>query len=85
MKPAMHWSLYPEYHKREITPYIHPSLDLNTLTAYCWKAYIWPGKRIDYLGNPIVLPPNYKDQDWVMETKAGKLEMKASDLGVEST
>ncbi len=83
MRPSMHWSLYPEYHKREITPNIHPNLDLNTLTAYCWKAYIWPGKRLDFMGNKLVLPPAEKDEDWVMETKEGKLEMEAVDLGAE--
>jgi beta-carotene hydroxylase len=83
MKPALHWSLYPEYHKREITPYIHPNLEKNTLIAFCWQQYIWPGKRLDYLGNQVVANASQKDEDWVMETKSGKLEMEAADLGAE--
>lgn len=85
MKPSMHWSLYPEFHRKEISRYIHPNLDLNSLTFYCWKAYIWPGKRVDYLGNPLVLPPKEKDDDWVTETKVKNLTLEATDLGVETT
>jgi len=83
MKPAMHWSLYPEFHKKEIAPYIHPNLDRNTLIAFCWEQYIYPGKRVDYLGNKVVPDGSMKDEDWVMETKAGRLQMEESDLGAE--
>jgi fatty acid desaturase len=83
MRPAMHWSLYPEFHRSEIEPYLHPNLNLNTLTAYCIKAYIWPGKRLDYLGNPVVLPPKLKDEDWVMEAKNNQQLLHASNMGFE--
>lgn len=64
-RPGLHWSLYPKYHEKYIAPYIHPNLNKKSLTVYCWKAYIWPGKRVDYLGNPVQLKPKDKDQDWV--------------------
>ncbi len=65
LRPGLHWSLLPKYHEKYIAPYIHPNLDQKSLTVYCWKAYVWPGKRIDYLGNPVVLKPKQKDRDWV--------------------
>lgn len=65
LRPGLHWSLLPKYHEKYIAPYIHPNLDQKSLTVYCWKAYIWPGKRVDYLGNPVVLKPKEKDRDWV--------------------
>lgn len=83
MKPSLHWSLYPEFHNREIRPYIHPNLDLKYLTTYVWKSCIWPGKRVDYLGKPVILPPKGKDDDWVMETKSGNLKLEATDMGAE--
>jgi fatty acid desaturase len=67
LRPGLHWSLLPQYHKKYITPHIHPNLDQKSLFVYCWKAYIWPGKRVDYLGNPVVLKPKEKDRDWVAD------------------
>lgn len=68
VKPGLHWSLYPEYHRKYIRPYLHPNLDQVLLTTYLWKTCIWPARRVDYLGNPIALKPLSPDQDWVHET-----------------
>jgi len=65
LRPGLHWSLLPQYHEKYITPFIHPNLNQSNLLTYCWKAYIYPGKRVDYLGNPVVLKPKQKDRDWV--------------------
>ncbi|MFM2305778.1 MAG: hypothetical protein RLZZ367_447 [Bacteroidota bacterium] len=69
MKPNLHWSLYPEYHVTNVRPHIHPSLDRESLLAYLIETHIYPAKRIDYLGNPIVLPPVVADEDWVEDIK----------------
>jgi len=65
LKPGLHWSLLPEYHEQMIKPYLHPNLDQKSLIAYLWTSCIYPGKRVDYLGNPVILKPKSKDQDWV--------------------
>lgn len=74
MKPGLHWSKLPQFHEENIRPYLHPNLDLVSLPAYLWKATIWPGKRLDYLGNPVVLAPKQADEDWIEEIKVAKYE-----------
>jgi fatty acid desaturase len=66
MRPEVHWSLYPEYHKREVKPNCHPVLDQPSLISYLWRTHISPGKRLDYLGNPIKMPSQVdRSEDWV--------------------
>ena len=79
MHPGLHWSLLPEAHARELSPTIHPALEQGSLLAYCWKAYIWPGRRMTYDGKPLVLPPPIQDESWV-PTMA---EMVDVSLGAE--
>jgi beta-carotene hydroxylase len=79
LKPNLHWSLLPAYHDQHIRPYVHPSLDRHSLIGYLIKAHIYPGKRLDYLGNPVVLPPKTEDKDWVsaVNIKESKDDMAA--------
>lgn len=70
-KPNLHWSLLPAYHAEKIAPFIHPSLNRVSLPAYLFEAHIYPAKRVDYLGNPIVLAPATKDVDWVKDVNVG--------------
>jgi len=65
MKPGLHWSLLPAYHEEHLAPYVHPNLNRVSLTKYLFETHIYPAKRLDYLGNPIVLPAKVKDEDWV--------------------
>ena len=67
MYMGVHWSLYPEYHERLLRPYVHPNLDQKSLFLYLWKSCIYPGKRLDYLGNPVKLPPKVETADWVSD------------------
>lgn len=80
-RPGLHWSLLPAYHEKYITPYIHPNLNQKSLFLYLWTSNVWPGKRLDYLGNPIVLPPKTKDRDWVADVPIS--EHKTSLGGVQ--
>jgi len=67
LRPGLHWSLLPQFHEKLIVPYIHPNLNQKSLSGYLWRSCIWPGKRVDYLGNPIALPPKATDRDWVAD------------------
>lgn len=78
MRPGLHWSLLPQFHEKYIAPYIHPTLNQKSLLKYLWKSCIYPGKRVDYLGNPIQLPPNVPDKDWVADIP---ISANASALG----
>ncbi|BDS14962.1 fatty acid desaturase family protein [Aureispira anguillae] len=66
-RPSMHWSLLPAYHEKNIAPYIHPNLNQKNMITYLVKAYIYPGKRVNYDGSPYVLEPAVPDVDWVAE------------------
>lgn len=81
-RPGLHWSLLPEYHKKRVAPYLHPNLNRYSLLLYCIEAYIWPGKRVDYLGNPLPVPPPSKSEDWIEEIRVNKSNNK-SDYGAE--
>ena len=65
MHPELHWSLLPATHNKELKPYIHPNLDQQSLLKYLWVSFIWPGKRVDYTGKPVVLPAPQDDQPWL--------------------
>jgi beta-carotene hydroxylase len=65
MKPNLHWSLLPAYHAENLGPFIHASLDQPSLITYLFETHIYPAKRLDYLGNSLVLAYPVKDEDWV--------------------
>lgn len=70
MHPGWHWSMSEKKHNELVKPYIHPNLDQPSILVYIFKTFIFPGIRIDYLGNPVVLPPPEKDKDepWFYDT-----------------
>jgi fatty acid desaturase len=65
MHPGLHWSLTPGVHATELAPFIDPRLDQRSLLAYCWRAYVWPGRRVRYDGTPLVLPAPREDEPWI--------------------
>ncbi len=79
-KPELHWSLLPAYHKENIEPHINPNLNQTNLFTYLWKTLILPGKRVDYLGNPLILEEDHYE-DWVA---SADIKKHANQLGVES-
>lgn len=79
-KPNLHWSLLPTYHEQHIAPHIHPSLNRGSLLSYLIEVHIYPGKRIDYLGNPLILGSQKEDLDWMADLKVNQHHL---DLGVE--
>jgi fatty acid desaturase len=65
IEPGLHWSLLPQEHARRVAPHIDPRLDQKSLLLYSLKAYVWPGRRVRYDGEPVVLPPKTKDEPWL--------------------
>ena len=65
MEAGLHWSLAPAEHAKRVAPFIHPNLEQKSLIAYLWRTYFWPGKRLTYLGEPLVLPPLESDVEWI--------------------
>ncbi len=65
MHPALHWSQVPAAHARELHGKIDPRLELSSMPAYCWRAYFWPGRRVRFDGQPVVLAPERPDEPWV--------------------
>ena len=78
--PHLHWSLLPAYHKEHIEARTHPNLNQPDLFVYLWKTCIYPAKRLDYLGNPVILT-EMKYEDWV---EGAEVEKHSNQLGVES-
>ncbi|MBP7478451.1 MAG: fatty acid desaturase, partial [Chitinophagales bacterium] len=69
MKPNLHWSLIPDFYNKNLQPFIHPNLDRDDFVNYLFQTHIYPAKRVDYLGKPLVLAPLEKDEDWVADIK----------------
>jgi len=66
MHPGWHWKDLPSKHTELVKPHIHPNLEQPSILVYIFRTFIFPGIRIDYLGNPLVLPDvnTDKDQPW---------------------
>jgi fatty acid desaturase len=79
-KANLHWSLLPTYHEEKIAPHIHPNLNKSSLLQYLIKVHIYPGKRLDYFGNEMVLNKETEDIDWMEDLKVNQHHL---DLGVE--
>jgi len=63
--PSLHWSKLRERHAEVLSPGIHPNLEQKALLPYLLSTYIWPGKRLDYLGKPVVLAEEGPDEPWI--------------------
>ncbi|MGE0789032.1 MAG: fatty acid desaturase [Sandaracinaceae bacterium] len=79
MKPGLHWSLLREFHEKELAPYLHPALNQVALLPYLFKAYVWPGTRLTYEGEPLVLGPERTDEDWMPATLRRELDIYDAD------
>lgn len=76
MRPGLHWSLLPDEHAKVLGPHIDQRLEEPSLAKYMFKAFIWPGKRLRYDGEPVVTKRS-RDNDWVGITR----DVAAAELG----
>jgi fatty acid desaturase len=65
LEPGLHWSLAPAEHAKRVAPFIHPALDQPNLLVYLWRTFGWPGRRTTYDGQPLVLPDEGPDEEWI--------------------
>lgn len=77
MTPGLHWSLTPAAHQERVHPTLHPALEQPSLAAYVWKTFVYPGKRLTFDGQPVIIENEGPDFDWVKATQA----TAAAELG----
>ncbi|KAF3020081.1 hypothetical protein E8E14_002514 [Neopestalotiopsis sp. 37M] len=68
--PGLHWSVLPEKHRELIAPYISSTLEEPSILAYMWRSFIWPGIRLDFRGQPLVITKeemDMEDEPWLYE------------------
>jgi fatty acid desaturase len=70
MEPGLHWSQLPAAHAARVKPELFPTLDQPSLPRYLYEAFIWPGVRVDYRGQPLNLEADVGDVSWVQPTDA---------------
>jgi len=65
LQPGLHWSLLPEAHARLIKPALHPALEQRNLAVYLFRTFVYPGKRLNYDGTPVVIRDEGPDRSWL--------------------
>jgi len=80
-QPGLHWSLTPQAHAERHHPTIHPALEQASFARYLFQAFIYPGKRLTYDGQPVVIQGEGPDADWVAATRS----VAAAELGAAGT
>lgn len=63
--PGLHWSETKKKHDEIFAKNIHPNLLQSSIMVYIFKTFIYPGVRVDYLGNKIeYTTPAEEDLPW---------------------
>ena len=85
MHPSMHWSKLREQHDRQVRPHIHPALEQRSLVAYLFTTFVFPGKRVDYLGMPLAFSKEQPgvDEDWTIEHAPPGLALRDYDMDMD--
>ena len=80
-QPGLHWSLLPEAHAREFSPYIAPELEQKSLFVYLVKTFVWPGRRVTFDGRPVALGPAVGDESWIPQPNETPDDLGAINAG----
>jgi fatty acid desaturase len=79
--PGLHWSLLREAHNSELHEGISPVLEQPSLAVYMFRAFVYPGKRLRYDGEPVRLPLEGPDEEWIPKN----IQSAVHELGAEGT
>jgi fatty acid desaturase len=82
MNPGVHWSLLPKYHAEHVAPRANPALIQRSILAYLWKTCIWPAKRLDLAGAPVVVQ-QAPSIDWIAGVDALDRRVFVAQLGAD--
>tara|TARA_B100001758_G_scaffold110710_1_gene94910 strand:- start:228 stop:1226 length:999 start_codon:yes stop_codon:yes gene_type:complete len=80
--PTLHWSKLPSAHACHVKGAIHPNLEQSCMLSYMYKAFVWPGKRVDYLGEAVKLDPEDQDEDWTVNHAPEGVTLEDYDVTV---
>jgi fatty acid desaturase len=76
--PELHWSVLPAAHAQRLHGHVHPALEQSSFFLYFFRTFFWPGVRVRFDGQPLILPPRAADEaDWVTDA------VRVTDLGAE--
>ena len=79
--PTLHWSKLPEAHAHFVQSKSHPNLNQKCMARYIYTAFVYPGKRVDYYGEPVLLPEPAADEDWTIDHAPDGVTLKDYDFG----
>lgn len=63
--PGLHWSLLPEAHAQRIHGRIDPRLEIQSMPAYLFRTFAWPGVRQSFDGKPLFVVDPGPDENWI--------------------
>jgi fatty acid desaturase len=70
--PGLHWSVLAQKHKELVAPHITPSLEQPSILGYMWRSFVWPGVRLNFRGETLVITQEdmeVRDEPWFYDQK----------------
>ena len=83
LKPKLHWSRLPAAHAALVASQCHPALNQRCMARYMFRAFVYPGTRVDYQGQPVRLPDVEEDTDWTLLYAPEGVQREEYDVGLQ--
>jgi fatty acid desaturase len=80
-KPGLHWSLTPAEHRTRYNGKIDPRLEVRFMSLWLVATFLIPGKRKQFDGSSLVLPPDEIDQTWIPRPEETPEDLGAVAIG----
>ena len=74
--------MFLDEHGKQVKQLVHPDLDQQCMVRYIYKAFIFPGLRLDYLGNSVVMTDSTEpeDEDWTVHYADDGVKLEDYDV-----